>query len=105
MAQLNESTTIGNKTLRDRNFNYGIDSGVADAYVVTLDPSISVLTTGMMIYFMATNPNTGASTIAVDGLTATAIKKSVSSALESGDILDNEIIFCVYDGTNFQLIR
>ena len=105
MAQLNESTTLGNKTLRDRNFNYGVDTGTANTYVVALDPPITTYTAGLMIYFMATNANTGASTLAIDGLTATAMKKSVSSALESGDILDNEMIFCVYDGTNFQLIR
>ena len=104
MAQLNESTTLGNKTLRNRNFNYGIDTGTANTYVVTLDPPTISLTAGMMIYFMATNPNTGASTVAVDGLTATTIKKSVSTDLVSGDILDNQIICCVYDGTNFQLI-
>lgn len=104
MAQLNESTTLGNKTLRDRNFNYGIDTGTANTYVVTLDPPITTLTTGMIIYFKAINANSGASTVAVDGLTATAIKKAVSTALSAGDILQNQIITICYDGTNFQLI-
>jgi len=104
LAQLNESTTLGNKTLRNRNFNFGIDSGTANTYVVTLNPPVTAYTAGMMIYFIATNPNSGASTVAVDGLTAVPMKKAVSTDLASGDILDNQIICCIYDGTIFQLI-
>jgi hypothetical protein len=48
--------------------------------------------------------NTGATTLAVNGLTAKAIKKSVSTDLGSGDIALGAIYEVVYDGTNFQLI-
>jgi len=84
--------------------SYVDDTGTANAYVIALRPAITVYTTGLRILFKAANANTGASTLAVNGLTTKAIKKAVSTALGSGDILANQIIEVVYDGTNFQLV-
>lgn len=82
---------------------YLTDTGAADAYAVTLRPVITAYTSGLEIIFKAVNANTGASTLAVNGLAAKSIKKSVSSALAAGDILAGQIVSCIYDGTNFQL--
>src|SRR3990167_2230022 len=49
------------------------------------------------------NANTGAATLNLNGLGAKAIKKNVSSALVSGDILAGGIYHLHYDGTNFQI--
>ena len=83
---------------------YVIDTGVADAYVVALRPAITAYTTGLKVVFQAINANTGASTLAVNGLAAKAIKKSVSTALSANDILANQIVEVFYDGTNFQML-
>ncbi len=81
-----------------------LDTGAADAYVVALRPAISAYTTYLKIVFQAVNANTGASTLVVNGLAAKTIKKNVSSDLAAGDILANQIITVIYDGTNFQMV-
>lgn len=50
------------------------------------------------------NGNTGASTLNINGLGAIPIKKSVSTALSSGDIITGQLEILMYDGTNFQMI-
>lgn len=89
-------------------FNYAADTGAANAYVVTLTPAPSgvyAITTGSVIRFKAANANTGASTLAVNGGTATAIKKNGNAtALASGDITAGQIVTVVYDGTVWQMV-
>lgn len=89
---------------------FATDSGSANNYVATtmapLEGGVGVaqvLRTGSKIIFIAANANTGASTLAVNGLSAIPIKKSVSVALAANDILANQVVEVVYDGTNFQI--
>ena len=58
----------------------------------------------MPILFKAANTNTGVSTLKINNLTATTIKKNGSSDLAAGDILAGQIISVSYDGTYYQLI-
>ncbi len=86
---------------------FGTDSGSANAYAITTFGPIgsgNVLQSGSRFYFIAANANTGASTLAVDGGSAIAIKKSGSTALASGDIVAGQAVEAVYDGTNFQML-
>ncbi len=85
-------------------YNYGVDTIGTDAYAVTLAGAYSAYYPGMLVSFKAGAANTGASTLAINGGSAKAIKKSVSSDLETGDILLNQIVTVQYDGTNFQLL-
>lgn len=85
--------------------NYAADTGAANAYVVTLSPAIAAYTIGQQILFKATAANTGASTLAVNGLTATFIKKRVTEPLAANDILAGMMCLVVYDGTNFVLMN
>lgn len=80
--------------------NYAADTGAADAYVVSLSPSISSYTQGMVVRFKATNANTGASTLNVNGVGAVAIVKNVSDALEADDIAADQLCTVIYDATN-----
>lgn len=68
--------------------NYLVDTGSADAYVVTfLSPLVPAsYTDGMAIVFKATNTNTGASTINVNALGVKSIKRFDGTALQAGDI-------------------
>jgi hypothetical protein len=84
---------------------YAADSGAANAYVVTLTPIPGSYTAGMIVTFLAANSCTGASTLNVNAIGAKAIKKFATTALAANDILANEIITVVYDGTNFQLLN
>lgn len=79
------------------------DSGIADAYVVTLKPSISSYTSGLKFLFKPSNTNTGSSTINVNSLGAKTIKKEGSN-LVAGDLTSGLIYNIVYDGTDFQLV-
>lgn len=74
-----------------------------NAYVITLAPAITALTTGMQIAVRFVAANTGACTIAINGLTAVAITKNGTTALVSGDIVANSIRMLTYDGTRFIL--
>lgn len=80
------------------------DSGVADAYVVSLEIAPEEYKSGMIVRFDPANNNTGSSTINVNSLGSKSIKKNVSDDLDEGDILVGKIVSLIYDGTNFQLL-
>jgi len=62
--------------------------------------------TGQRFSFKATNDNTGASTLAVNGLASPKTIKKADGAtdLDAGDIQNGQIVEVEYDGTNFQLM-
>lgn len=80
------------------------DTGAANAYVIAPTFAISAYAKYQTFQFQATHANTGASTLAVSGLAAKAIKHPDGSALLQGDIPLNGIVYVQYDGTNFQLL-
>ena len=86
---------------------YGADSGAANAYVITL-AGIGVTAldqlTGVPIIFKATAANTGASTLNLNALGATAITKDGAVALVANDIKAGQMVQVVWDGDRFQLI-
>ena len=96
--------TVTPDVLRATKYNdYVADTGAANAYVITPVPAITAYAAGQVFIFKAASANTGASTINVSGLGVKTIKKDVSTDVVSGDILANQIVQVVYDGTNFQL--
>jgi hypothetical protein len=82
----------------------GITASGTDTYAATPSPAITAYTLGQKFLILFTNANTGTSTINLNGLGAKAIKKSVTTALASGDILAGQQFWLAYDGTNFQMI-
>ena len=84
-------------------YNYAIDTGSANALVITLSPAPTALTVGMSVKTLVKASCTGATTINVNNLGAVAIKKKFNVALASGDIVAGMMIELMYDGTNFQL--
>lgn len=89
--------------IQQQAYTYAADSGSANAYAVTLSPAPTIVT-GSRVVFKAANANTTASTLAVNGGSATALKKNGSTALASGDIAVGQIVEAAYDGTNYQII-
>lgn len=81
---------------------YAADTGAANAYAVTLSPAPTIVA-GSEVVFLAAHACTGASTLAVNGGSPIAIKKAVSTALATGDILVGQIVTVKFDGTNWQL--
>lgn len=85
---------------------YAADSVGTDAYAVTTSPAFASLKDGMVVRFKAGTVNTGAATLAVDGLTAKAIRKNYDDVLSDGDIAAGQIVEVVYDSANdwFQML-
>ena len=82
---------------------YGASATGNDNYAITISSAIVSYTTGLVVRFKADVQNTGACSINVNALGAKAIKKYASTDPATGDIVANQIVTLVYDGTNFQL--
>lgn len=89
--------------VQNQSYSYAADTGVANAYVITLAPVPGSLVAGQRFAFKAVNANATASTLNVNSLGVTAIKKNGSLALVAGDIVIGQIVDVEYDGTNFQM--
>jgi len=86
--------------------DYKVDTGAANAYVITPSPAITAYTTGQIFSFKAVNANTTTSTLNVNGLGAKTINKAGgATALASGDIAAGMIVVVEYDGTNFIMLN
>lgn len=83
--------------------DYKVDTGVADAYVITPAPAITAYTAGQIFSFKASATNTTASTLNVNALGAKNIFFN-GAALVGGEILINTIVVVEYDGTQFGLV-
>lgn len=83
--------------------NFAVATG-ENTYAVTLSPAPTSYTAGMVVSFKATSANTGAVTLNCNELGSKPIYKNVIEQLENGDILLDQIITVIYDGTNFQIV-
>lgn len=85
----------------------GTAGGTADALTLTLTPAIASYTTGLTVRFIVGGSvNTGAATLAINGLTATAIRIGLAaSALSPGDLPAGALAEVTYDGTVFRLTQ
>lgn len=88
----------------DQSYYGGTSTGSSNAYVIALDetPALSSLV-GKSISFIANHNCSGAATLQVGSETAKAITKNGVIELVTGDIVTNQLITVVYDGTRFQL--
>lgn len=85
--------------------NYAVDSGAANSLVISLTPAPVSLADliGAPVRVLVNNDNTGAATISVNGLAATAIENPNGTALSAAQVLADGIAEMFYDGTVFQL--
>lgn len=80
--------------------------GTANAITLTASPAITAYVAGQSFEFLAASSNTAATTIAVSGLTAIAVRKRQSGgkvALVANDIISGLWYTVKYDGTHFVL--
>ncbi len=93
-------------SLTDGSRTYVTDTGVADAYAITLIPAILSYKAGQVFSFLSSHTNTTTSTLNVNGLGAKTInKKDGATALVAGDIVSGQLVEVEYDGTNFQMLN
>lgn len=98
--------TVGKQGLVDQDGStiYAADSVGTDAYAITLSPAPTAYAAGQTFRVKIGTANTGAATLNVNGLGAISIKKNSNSDLATGDLLANQVIEVVYDGSVFQLL-
>jgi len=86
--------------------NYLVDSGGANAYVVTFPTGVipSSYTAGLTVVMKVANANTGASTLNVNSLGTKNILNPDASSLSSGQLASSSLVMVVYDGTQFILL-
>jgi hypothetical protein len=81
------------------------DSSVApNTITLTYSPAIAAYVSGLALSFKLANSVSGATTIAVNGLTAKTLKKR-GSAIQAGDLVVGDYVRVIYDGTDFVLIQ
>jgi microcystin-dependent protein len=88
----------------DGAIDFAVDTGAANAYAVALTPALTAHVPGMPIVIIAAHANTGASTVAVNGMAAVPIKLPNGSDPPANSIIAGGLFIVVYDGTNYQLI-
>jgi len=86
--------------------NYLVDSGGANAYVVTFPTGVipSSYTAGLTVVMKVANANTGASTLNVNSLGTKNILNPDASSLSNGQLASGSLVMVVYDGTQFILL-
>jgi hypothetical protein len=85
------------------NVPFAVDTGIADAYLVSYTPAISAYTSGLVIAFKPIHDNTGACTINVNGLGVKNIQFQ-GAALAAGRIKNNGYVKLTYNGNHFEVI-
>ena len=87
-------------------FNFLADTSSAnDTYGGTITPAPDSLNTGMVLFMTVGVNNTGACTIAPNGLTAKSVKTASGADPANSDIVTTGVSILVYDGTNWVLIN
>jgi len=89
-----------------RTINYLADTSSAnDTYGGTITPAPAALTEGMFVFMQTATANTGAATLAFNGLTVKNIKTASGADPANSDIVASGISLLVYDGTNWVLLN
>lgn len=83
--------------------NWAIDTGAADALVITLDPAPPTLVAGLKVWVLVKAANTGTTTVNCNGIVKNLLTQGLVN-LPAGVIVANGIAIIVYDGTQWQLM-
>lgn len=84
---------------------FAVYGGTANAITLTTGKPFAAVPVGAQIRFLATAPNTGAVTIAVDGLPAVDARLETGAALPAGHVRTDVETIARFDGTNWVVRR
>lgn len=94
----------GGAVVINNTINFAADGQADDDYEIAI-PSISALVAGLTVTFTATTANTGGATLEITSVgDLDAILKMNDQALATNDIEAGQVVVCVFDGTNWQMI-
>jgi hypothetical protein len=85
--------------LQQGTYGYAVDSGSANAIVLTMTPAITSYVDGFPINFKAAANNTGATTININGVGAVALQ-GAAGALQGGEIVAGKTYEGNYNATS-----
>lgn len=83
--------------------DYKTTSVGTDSYAITCSPTVTAYVAGQTFVFKTDVGNTGAATLAVNGLAAVPIRKNGTTVLATGDIVAGQTVTVTYDGALMQL--
>lgn len=96
---INPTISTANTTFVQYNtYNTATDAGIANAYIGTLVPPITLLLNSLQVNLVIAHTNTTASTLNVNG-TPTAIVLSNNAALTGGELVPGQNAMFIYSGT------
>jgi len=76
-----------------------------DTITGTVSPTLSAYVAGQAFSFIIASTNTGAVTLNINSLGATAVTRTGAVALVAGDMVTGQVAIVEYDGTRFQLLN
>lgn len=79
--------------------------GTGNDITLGYSPTYTTIGAGVRGSFVATADNTGAATLAIDGITAKAFTKFGTNPLITGDITIGQVVEWEYDGTQYQILN
>lgn len=79
-------------------------AGTGNAITGITTVPYSTLANGFLIRYVPIHNNSGASTLAVNSISAKAVTKNGSNALSGGELLTGKCYLLMYDGTQFQIV-
>jgi hypothetical protein len=93
------------KAAQTQRVNWAVDSGTANAMVITLDPAPLALTVGLPVHVIkGGSPNTTTTpTVNINGLGPKTLVHFDGSAVNAGELLANCLWCGIYDGTSVRL--
>jgi hypothetical protein len=89
--------------------NSGVTTLIAitgtDTITGTVTPTLTAYTAGQIFSFVVAATNTGAVTLNISSLGATAVTRTGAVALAAGDMVTGQVAIVEFDGTRFQLVN
>jgi len=95
-TRFSANNIAGVTQIQNGSYVHAVDTGVANAYVININPVPTGYIDGQLFTFRAANTNTGASTINISGLGVIAIAANGGIPLTGGEILaDGDYIIVI----------
>jgi hypothetical protein len=82
----------------------GVDTGVANAYILNFDAAFTTYSDGILLYWIPSNTNTGPSTLNVNGLGSAPIINSDGSPLVGGQLVASQIAIVAMQSGSWVLV-
>jgi len=94
----NPNSLVGGATI------YATDAGVANAYALTLNYTITEYSDGLIVAWAPLYTNTGASTVNLNSLGVKNVTRYNGDVLRAGDLPAGCIVLIGYKGTSFRIL-